>query len=60
MLRPALLFIGDTALKRQTATLLREPPGGPREIDGVLGPAALKITRIEFDWEHHCLRWNAE
>ena len=60
MLRPALLFMGDTALKRQTATLLREPPGGPREIDGVLGPAALKITRIEFDWERHCLRWNAE
>jgi Aspartyl protease len=60
MLRPALLFMGDTALKPQTATLLGEPPGGPREIDGVLGPTALEITRIEFDWEHHCLRWNAE
>ena len=60
MLQPALLRMGDASLKRQTATVLGEPPGGPREIDGVLGPVALKITRIEFDWAHHCLRWNAE
>lgn len=60
VLQPALLSIADATLKQQIATVLAERPAGPREIDGVLGPTALRITRLEFDWENHCLRWSAE
>jgi hypothetical protein len=59
-LRPVNLSIGDMPLKNQLAVILGEPPGVLRQIDGLLGPTALGITRIEFDWEHKCLRWDAE
>jgi hypothetical protein len=42
--RPLLLTMGDVA----------------RSLDGLRGPTALGITRIEFDWEHQCLRWDTE
>jgi hypothetical protein len=60
LLQPLLLIMGNTPLKKQATYLLDEPPGALRQIDGVLGPTALGITRIEFDWEHRCLRWEAE
>jgi hypothetical protein len=59
-LRPLPLIMGDMRLREQRALVLKEPSGSLRKIDGVLGPTALGITRIEFDWEHKCLRWNKE
>jgi Aspartyl protease len=59
-LRPLPLTMGDMLLKTQLAVVLDEPSGALQQIDGVLGPTALGITRIEFDWEHKCLRWDAE
>jgi predicted aspartyl protease len=59
-LRPQLLTMGDMALKKQLAMVLDEPPGTLHQLDGLLGPTALGIRRIEFDWEHQCLRWDTE
>jgi predicted aspartyl protease len=60
-LKPALLVMGDASFQKQPAVELQNPRGAELpEIDGVLGPAALGITRIEFDWEQKCLRWDAE
>jgi hypothetical protein len=61
VLQPTLLILGDASFQRQLAVELENPRGAALpEIDGVLGPTALGITRIEFDWEHKCLRWDAE
>jgi hypothetical protein len=59
-LRPLPLTMGDMLVKKQLTVVLDEPPGALHQIDGLLGPTALGITRIEFDWEHKCLRWDAE
>lgn len=59
-LRPLPLTMGDMPLKKQLTVVLDEPPGTLQQIDGLLGPTALGITRIEFDWEHRCLRWDAQ
>jgi hypothetical protein len=58
--RPLLLTMGDMPFKKQLVVVLNEPPGALQQLDGLLGPTALGITRIEFDWEHKCLRWDAE
>lgn len=59
-LRPLRLTMGDMPLKKQLTVILDEPPGALHQLDGLLGPTALGITRIEFDWEHQCLRWDTE
>ena len=58
---PALppLAISEALSDRQPV-ILQRPPGAFQGIDGVLGPAALRMTRIEFDWEHRSLRWNTD
>jgi predicted aspartyl protease len=60
VLEPTLLLMGDMSVKKQTVTVLGQPPRELGEVDGVLGPTALRITRMEFDWEHQCLRWDVE
>jgi hypothetical protein len=52
--------MGDMALNNQIANVTQEPHGALRELDGELGPTALHMSRIEFDWEHQCLRWDNE
>jgi predicted aspartyl protease len=60
-LTPSLMVMGDASFQRQLAVEMVNPPGTEYpEIDGVLGPTAVGITRVEFDWEHKCLRWDAE
>jgi len=54
-LRPLAIRV---ALSDRQPLILPRPPGALQGIDGVLGPAALGITRIGFDWEHRSLRWN--
>jgi Aspartyl protease len=55
-----ILVLSDGKFKSQVAVMLGEAPGALREIDGVLGPTALGITRIELDWEAKCLRWDTQ
>ena len=60
-LSPLPLVMGDVSRNRQLAVVLDRPPAAAlQEIDGLLSPAALGMKRIEFDWEHQCLRWDAE
>jgi len=59
-LQPQVVAIGDTQLERQTVVLLPEPPGEFQKIDGVMGPRALRMARLELDWTHKCLRWERE
>jgi hypothetical protein len=59
-LPPMTLVLSGTAFKNQLAVAVGEPPGAFREFDGVLGPTALGITRIELDWERKCLRWDTQ
>jgi hypothetical protein len=59
-LLPQTVVIGDTQFKRQTVVVLPDPPAGLQKIDGVMGPRALRIARVELDWEHRSLRWERE
>jgi predicted aspartyl protease len=59
-LPPMSLVLNDAKFKNQSAVVIGEPPAGLPEIDGVLGPRALGITRIELDWEQKCLRWDTQ
>jgi len=56
----ALVTVGDFSFKKQSVAVLDDPPGTLGQLDGVLGPTALGITRLEFDWEHQSLAWYAE
>lgn len=57
---PMTLLLSDGRFKNQSAIALGEAPGALRGIDGVFGPTALGITRIELDWEQKCLRWDTQ
>ncbi len=60
-LRPSVMVMGDVSFKKQLAVEMAKPRGTALpEIDGVLGPTSVGITRVEFDWEHMCMRWDAE
>ena len=59
-LPPMTLVLSDAKFKNQSAVVVGEAPEALREIDGVLGPTVLGVTRIEFDWEQKCLRWDAQ
>jgi predicted aspartyl protease len=59
-LPPMTLVLKGATFKNQLAVAIGEPPGAFREFDGVLGPTALGITRIELDWERKCLRWDKQ
>jgi hypothetical protein len=57
---PMTLVLRDGKFKNQVPVIVGEAPGALREIDGVLGPTALGITRIELDWERNCLWWDTQ
>lgn len=57
---PMTLLLSDGKFKNQSAIALGDAPGALQEIDGVLGPAVLGITRIELDWERRCLWWDTQ
>lgn len=60
-LQPSLMVMGDASFPKQAIVEMANPRGTALpEIDGVLGPTAVGITRVEFDWEHMCLRWDTE
>jgi hypothetical protein len=59
-LPPMTLVLSDGKFKNQSAVVVGEPPAALREIDGVLGPTSLGITRIELDWKQKCLRWDTQ
>jgi hypothetical protein len=59
-LPPMTLVLNDGRFKNQAAVVIGEPPAALPEIDGVLGPTALGIARIELDWEQKRLRWDTQ
>lgn len=60
-MQPLLMVMGDASFQKQLAVEMENPrEAALPEIDGVLGPTTLGITRVEFDWEHMCVRWDAE
>ena len=59
-LPPMTLVLSGAAFKNQSAVVVGAPRGALREFDGVLGPTALGITRIELDWGQKCLRWDTQ
>lgn len=59
-LSPMMLILSDGKFKNLSAVVVGQPPAALREIDGVLGPTALGITRIELDWGQKCLRWDSQ
>jgi predicted aspartyl protease len=59
-LPPMTLVLSGATFKNQLAVVVGEPLGAVREFDGVLGPTALGITRIELDWGAKCLRWDTQ
>lgn len=59
-LQPLRLAMGNMPARNQQAVVLEQPPGALPKIDGVLGPAALRISRIELDWDHKCVLWDTE
>jgi predicted aspartyl protease len=52
------LLMGDGRFEHQIEIVLKRPRGALQEIDGVLGPKALGVGRIELDWEHRRLLWS--
>lgn len=59
-MRPMVLVLSDGKFKNQVAVVLGAAPGALQEVDGVLGPTALGITRIELDWGQKYLRWDTQ
>ncbi len=60
-MKSSLMLMGDASLQEQLVVEMANPRGTALpEIDGVLGPTAVGITRVEFDWDHMCMRWDAE
>lgn len=59
-LQPQPLIIGDMLFDKQLALVLQEPLGELRDVDGLLGPTAVRISYIELDWENKRLRWEAQ
>lgn len=52
------LFMGGLGFRNPTEVVLKRPRGTMQDIDGILGPRALGIERIELDWEHRTLWWS--
>jgi hypothetical protein len=59
-LRPQILTMGASQFNKQTILVLDGPPQTLKKFDGIVGPAALRITRLDFDWDHKCIRWDRE
>jgi len=59
-LPPMTLLLSDAKFKNQSAVLVGDPPDALREIDGILGPTALGITRVELDWAQQRVRWDSQ
>jgi len=52
------LFMGNRGFEHKTEAVLKLPPGTMQGVDGVLGPKALGICRIELDWGRRRLLWS--
>jgi predicted aspartyl protease len=51
------LQLGDRRIKRVTVYVTDEAPAGDPGFDGLLGPTALGIQRLAFDFEAHTVAW---
>jgi hypothetical protein len=49
------VHIAGTVFRNQRAFLWKTPPDNMRDFDGLLGPTALGVTRVQFDFEQRTL-----
>jgi len=52
------ITLGDAHFERRMLLTMKKPPEIFPSVEGLLGPTALEIRTVEFDWEHKCLRWD--
>ncbi|HEY8716439.1 MAG TPA: retropepsin-like aspartic protease [Candidatus Acidoferrum sp.] len=51
-------ILGDAIFAKQRHSVIPKPTGALGDLDGFLGPTALHIRRLEFDWQHRLLWWD--
>jgi predicted aspartyl protease len=59
-LEPQAMTVGDMQFKRQKIDVLALSSLASQQVDGLVGPRVLGMSRVEFDWEHRCIRWDRE
>jgi hypothetical protein len=59
-LDPVDLRIGTQFFHNVAAVEAAEPPGALGNLDGIVGPSALKVKRLSLDWERRSLGWDAD
>ncbi len=57
---PQSVSIAGTRFGDQTIDVLENSPLALKNIDGVIGPTVLGMTRLEIDWAHKRIRWDRE
>lgn len=60
MLQPQAMTVGDMQFKQQKIEVLALSSLSSQQVDGLVGPRVLGMSRVEFDWEHRCIRWGRE
>ncbi len=48
---------GETDFGQENAFVVEDQEDESREFDGLLGPSALGLKQIEFDFQRHTLSW---
>lgn len=56
----SVLALDDLSLKKLKILKLARPAGALGELDGLLGPTALGVTRLEFDWANKTVLWDSK
>jgi Aspartyl protease len=59
-LEPFDIRVGKQFFRNIAGVEVEEPAGALGHLDGIVGPAALKITRLRLDWERKSLGWDAD
>ncbi len=60
LLQPQRVAIEAVQFKDQPIVVLDKSPLAANHFDGLIGPSALGVKWLEFDWEHKCVRWERE
>ena len=49
--------LGETEFGQKNAFVVEDQEDESREFDGLLGPSALGLKQIAFDFQRHTLSW---
>lgn len=59
-LEPVDIRVGKQFFRNIAGVEVEEPAGALGHLDGIVGPAALKVTRLGLDWKRKALGWDAD